>query len=94
MGINQPTNFFDSYYEYLQWQNNSQKSISFPSIFDGLFFSICFGGDNLQAEMQGEEVPAAAAESSLESHQMERDFFVGQCVYIYIYIYMFIYIQS
>ena len=43
--------------------------------------------DNLQAEMQGEEVPAAAAESSQESQQMERDLFFGQFVYIYI-IYM------
>ena len=59
----------------------------FPSIFDGLFFAICFGGDNLQAEMQGEEVPAAAAESSLESQQTEHDFFVGQCVYKYIEMY-------
>ena len=82
MGINQPTNIFDSYYEYLRWYFT--KINVFPSIFDGLFFPISFGGDKFQAEMQGEEVPAAAAESREESQQMECDLFFGHCVYVHI----------
>ena len=64
------------------YDGTSQKSISsihfWWIVFPHLFW------DNLQAEMQGEEVPAAAAESSLESQQMEHDLFFGQCVYKYI----------
>lgn len=65
----------------------------FPSIFDGLFFPICFGGDNLQAEMQGEEVPAAAAESSLESQQT-RLVCWSVCIQVYIDMLYVIYIMQ
>ena len=93
MGINQPTKIFDSCYEYLRWQNNSQKSISFHPFLMDCFSPFVLGGTTCRQrckEKRFQQQPQSPGWNPIRWNVTCLLVSVYTFIYIYVYLYTII----